>query len=144
MNYLPSIEIDNLLQRYPKEVREKLQYLRELILETAEEMQEESILEESIKWGEPSFKTKIGSTLRMDWKDKNPEYYALYFQCTSKLVDTFRMVYGDVFLFEGKRAILFQLNQSLPLLELKECIKATLRYHKVKNQEFLGMGRCLY
>jgi len=96
-------------------------------------------LEETLKWGEPSFVTKNGSTLRMDWKEKMPNQYAMYFQCTSRLVDTFRLVFDDKFQFEGKRAIVFQLNRKIPESELKECIKASLTYHKVKGLITLGI-----
>ena len=124
---------------YPDVVRDKMQRLRELVIETAKETEGVTVLEETLKWGEPSFISNIGSTLRMDWKEKNPDQYAMYFQCTSRLVDTFSMLFQHVFQFEGKRAIIFQLNQKIPELELKECIKAALTYHKVKELITLGI-----
>ena len=75
----------------------------------------------------------------MDWKPKKPDQYALYFQCTSRLVDTFRMVFDHKFQYEGKRAIVFKLSQEIPVEELKECIKTTLTYHKVKQLPMLGL-----
>ncbi|MDN3687012.1 DUF1801 domain-containing protein [Cyclobacterium jeungdonense] len=125
--------------RYPDPIRKKMLYLRELIIETAEETEGVDELEETLKWGEPSFLTKKGSTIRMDWKAKAPDQYALYFQCTTRLMDTFRMVFDRTFQYEGNRAIVFELNQKVPVLELKECIKAALRYHKVKDQLTLGI-----
>ena len=80
-----------------------------------------------------------GSTLRMDWKKKTPDRYAIYFQCTSRLIDTFRLVFANKFEYEGKRAIVFKLNQRIPELELKECIKASLTYHHVKSLITLGI-----
>jgi len=124
---------------YPDFVRDKMQHLRELVIETAEETEGVTILEETLKWGEPSFVTKNGSTLRMDWKQKTPNQYAMYFQCTSRLVDTFRLVFDHKFQYEGKRAIVFELNQKIPELELKECIKASLIYHNVKQLITLGI-----
>ena len=131
--------VNEVFANYPDFVRDKLQYLRELVIETAEETESITIMEETLKWGEPSFITKNGSTLRMDWKEKTPNQYAMYFQCTSRLVDTFRLVFDHKFQFEGKRAIVFQLNQKIPELELKECIKASLIYHNVKEQITLGI-----
>ena len=116
-----------------------MQHLRELVIETAEETDGVNVLEETLKWGEPSFVTKNGSTLRMDWKEKTPDQYAMYFQCKSRLVDTFRLVFGHKFQYEGKRAIVFQVNQKISELELKKCIKASLIYHKVKDQITLGI-----
>ncbi|MEX2485402.1 MAG: DUF1801 domain-containing protein [Brumimicrobium sp.] len=134
-----SSKFNNKFDSYPTEVRNKMQYLRELVIETANETEDINNLEETLKWGEPSFVTKNGSTLRMDWKEKSPNQYAMYFQCSSRLMDTFRMVFDNKFQFEGNRAIVFQINQELPVMELKECIKATLTYHKVKHLTTLGM-----
>ncbi len=131
--------VNEVFANYPDFVRDKLQHLRELVIETAEETEGVTVLEETLKWGEPSFVTKNGSTLRMDWKEKTPNQYAMYFQCTSRLVDTFRLVFDNKFQFDGKRAIVFQLNQKIPELELKECIKASLIYHNVKEQITLGI-----
>jgi len=127
---------------YPINVKDKLQTLRNLVLEAAEELDDIEEIEETLKWGEPSFLTKKGSTVRMDWKAKNPGQYAIYFKCTSKLVTTFKEVFGDTFTYEKTRAILFDLeNDIIPKKELKLCIKAALRYHKVKSQPLLGMIR---
>ena len=132
-------KVNAIFENYPDTVRDKMQYLRELVLETAEEMPEVSVLEETLKWSEPSFVTKNGSTLRMDYKEKTPDQYAMYFQCTSRLVDTFRLVLGQTFTYEGNRAIVFPLDQKIPEAELKACIKACLRYHMVKDQITLGI-----
>src|SRR5690554_873512 len=131
--------VNEVFANYPDFVRDKLQHLRELVIETAEETEGVTVLEETLKWGESSFVTKNGSTLRMDWKEKTPDQYAMYFQCTSRLVDTFRLVFDHKFQYEGKRAIIFKLNEKIPELELKECIRASLIYHNVKEQITLGI-----
>lgn len=123
---------------YPPEIKPKMDYLRKLILEVAEEI-ELTQLEETLKWGEPSYLAKKGSTLRMDWKAKTPNQYAMYFKCTSKLVLTFKEVYGDLFHYETTRAIVFNLDDNVPEKELKQCIQATLTYHIVKELPQLGM-----
>src|SRR5690606_435749 len=132
-------KVEDIFANYPDAVRDKMRFLRGLVIETAQETEGIDDLEETLKWGEPSFITKNGSTLRMDWKEKSPDQYAMYFQCTSRLVDTFRMVFDRKFQYEGNRAIVFQLNQKIPVPELKECIKATLTYHKVKHLVTLGI-----
>jgi hypothetical protein len=132
-------KVDEIFDNYPDKIRAKMIFLRQLVLTTAEETEIVKELEETIKWGEPSFTTKFGSTLRMDWKEKFPNQYALYFQCTSRLVETFKMVFGSKFNYEGNRAIVFQLEQEIPMPELQKCIKATLIYHKVKHMITLGI-----
>ena len=96
-------------------------------------------IEETLKWGEPSYLAKNGSTLRMDWKSKTPQQYALYFKCTSRLVETFKKVFKNNFNFEGNRAIVFQMDDAISKAELKACIKATLTYHKVKHLPTMGI-----
>jgi len=125
---------------YPKDIRPKMDYLRELILETAGENPDITEIEETLKWGEPSYLVKKGSTIRIDWKPKAPEQYAIYFKCTSKLVTTFKEVYGDDFKYEKTRAILFGLKERVPKRKLKKCINAALSYHTVKNEALLGIS----
>lgn len=131
--------VDRVFENYPKEVRPKMEFLRKLVRETAQEMEDILQLQETLKWSEPSFVTKHGSTLRMDWKDRAPDQYAMYFQCTSRLVETFQIAFGDTFNYEGKRALIFNLEDDVPVEELKKCIKASLHYHKVKEQLTLGI-----
>jgi len=124
---------------YPAQIRPKVKRLRALILECAKELEDVIEMEETLKWGEPSYLVKKGSTVRIDWKAKAPDQYAIYFKCTSKLVSTFKEIYGDTFKYEKNRAILFGLEDTIPEEELKSCIGLALRYHKVKDKPLLGM-----
>lgn len=124
---------------YPAQAQTKVRHLRQLVHETAREMDSIDELEETLKWGEPSYITKHGSTLRMDWKERAPDQYAVYFKCTSKLVPTFKKVFDDLFDYEKDRAVVFDLDDKIPEAELKQCIAATLSYHKVKDLPNLGM-----
>ncbi len=137
VNTNPKVEL--VFNNYPDSVRNKMLNLRELIIETAKEIHGITKLEETLKWGEPSYLTKNGSTIRMDWKIKSPNQYAMYFQCTSRLVETFKIIFKNTFDFEGKRAIIFQIEDEIPTEELKYCIKAALTYHKVKHLPTLGI-----
>jgi hypothetical protein len=126
-------------QSYPKAAHQKLQALRKLIIATAKKEETISEIEETLKWGEPSYLVKKGSTIRIDWKEKAPEQYAIYFKCTSKLVPTFREVYGDTFKYENNRAIQFDLKDKVPQAALQNCIRLALTYHSVKNLPRLGL-----
>ena len=127
------------MNTYPDHIQPKMAFLRQLVVETAAESKLVPTIEETLKWGEPSFVTKYGSTLRMDWKEKAPDQYAIYFKCTSKLVPTFREVFEGVFHFEGNREMVFLLTDKIPVPELKACITAALTYHKVKGKAHLGI-----
>jgi hypothetical protein len=132
-------EVELVFNNYPDSVRSKMFALRKLVIDTAKEIDGITKLEENLKWGEPSYLTKNGSTLRMDRKAKNPEQYALYFKCTSRLVETFRLVFNNTLKYEGNRAIVFELDDEIPTDIIKQCIKSTLTYHKVKHLPSLGL-----
>lgn len=133
-------DVDLHINNYPEKVQRKILKLRKLIIEAAMETEEITNLEETLKWGEPSYLAKYGSTIRIDWKRNKPDQYAMYFKCTSKLVPTFKIVYDGVFNFEGDRAIIFRMKDKIPEAELKKCIKAGLTYHRVKTLPMLGLG----
>jgi hypothetical protein len=138
MEFRSDPRVKDIFNSYPELARNQLHQLRELILDTASNIDEIDELEETLKWGEPSYLSKHGSTIRIDWKDKSPDTYAIYFKCTSKLVPTFKVIHKDTFNFEGNRAIVFRLNEKIPELELKQCIGMALTYHKIKQLPLLG------
>ena len=138
MNILHSPEQEVVFDQYPPEVKEKLLRLRQLVRDTATEMEAVTKLEETLKWGEPSFLAPKGSTIRMDWKAKKPDQYAMYFKCTSKLVPTFKQLYGELFTYENNRAIVFNLEDEVPEAALRHCISLALNYHRVKHLPLLG------
>ena len=117
---------------YPVNVQKKLLQLRGLIFEVGSLWPEIGDIEEALKWGEPSFltiKTGSGSTIRLDWKAKTPENYYLFFNCKTKLVATFKEIYGPLFSYQGNRALVFNFKDNLPIAELKDCIYKALTYH---------------
>jgi hypothetical protein len=118
---------------YPANIQAKLLMLRQLILDSSD-----TKLEETLKWNEPSFLCPHGSTIRLGYKPAYPEQFALYFNCKSKLVDTFKELYSDSFKFEGNRAIIFNLSDAIDLKPLQHCIQLALNYHKIKHLPLLG------
>jgi len=130
--------VEKVFDNYSKSTRRKMMGLRKLILDVAEKTEGVDQLEETLKWGEPSYLTKKGSTIRIDWKKRKPDQYAMYFKCTSRLVPVFKEIYGDKLTFEGNRAIVFGFNDKIPRKELKQCIKSALTYHRVKHLPLLG------
>lgn len=133
-------EIVELIDQYPPEVQSRLYTLRQLIFRTADETDDVGEIEETLKWGEPSYRAKRGSPMRLDWKDKTPAYYFLYFHCQTPLIETFRALYKDELSFEGNRAIRFDLDHALPIDTLKHCIEMALKYHQIKHLPTLGVN----
>ena len=119
-------------------MRKKLLFLRQLILDSAAETEGVSKLQETLKWGEPSYISKNGSTVRIGWKKCNPTQYAVFFHCKTTLVDTFKEIYRDTFKFEGNRAIIFNETDDIPIEALKHCVSLSLTYHSRKHLPMLG------
>tara|TARA_R100001480_G_scaffold115758_3_gene115761 strand:+ start:5 stop:424 length:420 start_codon:yes stop_codon:yes gene_type:complete len=131
-------KVKEVFAKYPDHVLRKMNHLRSLILTAADEINGLDRLEETLKWGEPSFVTKKGSTLRIDWKAKSPDQYAMYFSCSTKLIATFRILFKNELDFEGNRAILFKLKEKVPDEVIKKCVTMALTYHNIKHLPLLG------
>ena len=131
----PTVEAH--FESYPALVRRKLLAIRDLIFDVAAETQGVGELQETLKWSEPAYVTaqsKSGSTVRMDWKAKAPGQYAVYFNCNTGLVDTFKTLFPEEFRYEGRRAILFDVNERVPKDALAVCIEASLTHHAKKQR----------
>ncbi len=127
-------------ETYPSVARKKMLALRELIFVVAEDTDGVGEIQETLKWGEPAYVTassKSGSTVRIDWKAKHPDQYAVYFNCNTGLVDTFRSLFSGAFRFEGNRAIVFALDEPVDQEALAFCIAASLTYHARKRRNLL-------
>ena len=138
MHTIENKAVAEVFNKYPKEIRKKLLRLRQLVLDTAEETDGVNEIEETLKWGEPSYLVKGGSTIRMDWKESKPNEYALYFNCKTKLADTFKELYQNKLNIEGNRAIIFNEKEEIPIKEIKHCISLALTYHSIKHLPMLG------
>lgn len=124
-------------KQYPPDVALVLHAIRTLILQVAKQEGIE-VVNETLKWGEPSYITDIGTTIRFDWKSKHPDHIYIYFNCKTKIVDTIKEVYGDIFTYEGNRAIVLTNNPIIPTKTLAQCIVMALTYKKIKHLPLLG------
>ncbi len=129
--------VQAVFNQYPEHVLPKMLALRQLIFDTAADIEEVGALEETLKWGEPSYltsQTKSGSTIRIDWKSRAPDHYAMYFNCQTTLVSTFREIYPDQLVFEGNRSVVFSLADALETDAVAHCIAMALTYHLDKKK----------
>lgn len=121
---------------YPPAIRRRLLELRDVIFETAASVDDVGDLTETLKWGEPAYlpvKTRIGSTIRLGWKASVPNQYALYFNCNTTLVDSFRTYFPELH-YGGNRAVLLEQDGPASLSALAHCIELTLTYHVRKRR----------
>ena len=122
---------------YPENARVRLTELRNLVFEIVSELDLGEV-DETLKWGEPSYSVKTGSPLRMDWKLNSPNNYYLFFNCQTKLVDTFMELYGEELVFQGNRAIVLSLSKPIPETAIKSCLELALTYQQRKHLPLLG------
>lgn len=129
-------EVAALFESYPKEIKTKLMFLRHLIFSVASRTAGVGKLEETLKWGQPSYlttQTQSGSLVRIDQIKSQEGKYAMFFHCQTTLVDTFKEMYRGQFEFGGNRSIIFNVKDKVPVKELSHCISMALTYHLNKK-----------
>jgi hypothetical protein len=133
----PVAAVDKLFAAYPKPIKTRLLALRRLILDTASKTAGVGELEETLKWGQPSYLTtesKSGSTIRIDRVKSSANQVALYFHCQTDLVATFRELYPEELTYSGNRAVILNADDDIPEAALRHCVGLALTYHLRKRK----------
>ena len=134
---LPDPAVEEVFSAYPKPLKAKLLALRQLIFDTARTTKGVGALQETLKWGQPSYlttETKSGSTIRIDRVKSAANQYAVYFHCQTDLVETFRELYPTQLRYGGNRSILLDAADEIPVSELRHCVALALTYHLDKHR----------
>ena len=121
------------LSVFPKHVRRRLLEVRDLIFETAADIEGVGLLTETLKWSEPAYlteATRSGTTIRLGWFRSSERECAVLFNCRTTLVDDFRERFPGVFAYEKNRAILLDAREPLPKAPLSTCVGMALTYHR--------------
>ena len=129
--------VEAVFRAYPKPLKAKLLALRRLIFDTAKTTTGVGVLQETLKWGQPSYlttATKSGSTIRIDRVKSAADQYAVYFHCQTDLVATFRELYPTQLRYGGNRSILLNAAEEIPASELRHCVALALTYHLRKRK----------
>ena len=130
-------QVQKTFDSYPEPVKTLLLQVRALVFDVAQAHGLGEV-EETLKWGEPSYLVKSGSTVRMDWKPASPGQCFIFFNCNTKLVDTFRELYADELSFQGSRAIVLNVDEPIPIDTIRKCIELSLKYKLIKHLPLLG------
>jgi len=105
--------------------------LRALIFTSAETLDATGGLQETLKWGQPSYspvKARVGSAVRVAVHDE--QHLGLYFNCNTTLVESFRSLFGDELTYEKNRAMVFDIDKPLPEEAIAQSVRMALYYHR--------------
>jgi hypothetical protein len=129
----PPAEVAAVFSTFPSSVRATLLEVRELIFETAAQIEGVGPLKETLKWGEPAYLTEAtgsGSTIRLGRSRSSERECAVLFNCRTTLVDDFRERFPEMFAYEKNRALLLHAGKPLPEAPLSTCLGMALTYHR--------------
>ncbi|MBX3529983.1 MAG: DUF1801 domain-containing protein [Rhizobiaceae bacterium] len=121
-----------MIEAMPAAVRNRLLTIRALILDTAARTDGVGQIEEALRWNEPAYltsETGSGSTVRINARGSDGRIAAIYFNCNTDLVESFRRLYPDSFAFEANRAVVLAADAPIPRAELAHCLSLALTYH---------------
>jgi len=124
-------------ENYPKKVRTRLMFLRKLIFDIAHKTEGVGELEETLKWGQPSYLTSqsgSGTTIRLDQLAALKGKYEICVHCQTTLVGPFRKQYGDDFTYDANRGLVLDAEDDVPVEELSHFIYLALTYHLRKKK----------
>ncbi|WP_412555181.1 DUF1801 domain-containing protein [Shimia sp. MIT1388] len=118
----------------PQGARIHLENLRDII-RAAAEASNAAPLEENLKWGQPSFAPpkRKGTPIRLSWSQKSPERVEMLVHCQTTLVEAWRHRFGDLFDYDGTRAVHISLEKHLPEEALHIMAVMALTYHQRKG-----------
>lgn len=134
MKDFQSNEVHAVFNSYPEQHQTTLLLIRDLIFSIASKKDEVGSISETLKWGQPSYltlETGAGTTIRLDrFSDSQ---VAVLFHCQTTLIDTFRTLFPELN-YSKNRAIVLNLDSTLPINELEICIEMALTYKLNKKK----------
>ncbi|MCG8478061.1 MAG: DUF1801 domain-containing protein [Spirochaetales bacterium] len=121
---------------YPDQIGVTLLYLREVLFDVASGIPETGGLKETLKWGEPSYlpqRPRVGTTVRIGRPGASQRRYGLYVHCRTTLIPTLRDRHADLFVYDGNRGVLFDVDDEVPWSGVRQLVAAALTYHLSKR-----------
>jgi hypothetical protein len=129
---MPS-DVATAFSAFPEHIRFHLLKVRDLIIETAADIEGVGPLTETLRWGEPAYLTEAtgsGSTIRLGRSRSAERECAILVNCRTTLVEDFRARFPFEFAYEKNRAILLNTRAPLPKTPLFICLSMALTYHR--------------
>jgi Domain of unknown function (DU1801) len=130
-------KVKSVFESYPTSLRRKLDRMRELIFEVAIETEGVGPIEETLKWGSPSYltsDTQSGTTVRIDRVGWQKEKYGIFVHCQSGVLDQFRAAFGNDLDYDGNRGLILDSKNEIPEEAVRHFIWLALTYHLRKKR----------
>ena len=118
-------------ETFPKSERVRLSKTRKLLFSITKSS-ETGPLTETLKWGQPSYLTEVtgaGSTVRLGLYKGQA---AVFFNCQTTLVESFRADFPEAFSYVGNRTVLLDAASDEQALGI--CLARALTYHRDKRR----------
>ena len=115
----------------PEDIRDSATQLRALILSVAQDLPQTDGIVETLKWGQPSYlpkRPRVGTTVRIGCPLTGG--LGLYVPCSTTLIEDFRDIAPDHYVFDGKRGVVFPDGQVKNDDALTVLIRRALTYHQ--------------
>lgn len=111
--------------------RQRLEQMRGVVLQAARDAGIDR-LEETLKWGEVAFvpPRRIGTTIRLSCRD---DACVAFVHCQTTLVDQWRTLFPDAFIYEGTRAAVLPMVQTFDASAFYQLAAMALTYHRAKR-----------
>ena len=120
-------DVARVFDSFPSKQRRHLEDIRALIFDVAA-AEGVGPVTETLKWGQPSYLVKTGSTLRLGVPKAGG--YGLYAHCQTSLISDFAGQFSGDFTIEGNRGVLFRAETPPDLGALRVLIAAGLTYKR--------------
>ncbi|GAB3488916.1 hypothetical protein [Marinomonas epiphytica] len=125
-------DVEQKLNGYPESIRQIMLSIRKLIFGVAENCRLGEV-EESLKWGQLSYKVSKGTAIRMDWNETTKDKLHFYVHCQTSLIGAFRAMYPEQFDYQGNRELMMTIEGDMPLNCLAHCIELAFTYDRKKQ-----------
>lgn len=130
-------KVKSVFDAYPRSLRTRLDQVRDIIFEVASETEDIGPIEETLKWGQPSYltcETNSGTTVRIDRMGWEKDKYCLFVHCQSGVLDQFRAAFGKQFDYDGNRGVILDAKNELPEEAIRHFVWLALTYHIRKKR----------
>jgi len=127
-------QVQTIYDSYPVKIRRNLLKVREIIYSVALENEEIGAIEETLKWGEPSYLThspKSGTTIRLGTVKNSKTEFSISVHCQTSLISDFKILHPELN-YEKNRSLIFSTDTAVPFQTIRLFIYLALRYH-LKN-----------